>query len=344
MTHEQEIVRAVEAILPSVISIAITKHVDAFMKQLPLDGIRGEEIPKDENGNIRLGGGSGFLISEDGLVLTNKHVIMDPDADYTVFDQDGRKSDVQILARDPIHDVAILKIPPPKRVRPAPLGNSHDLRLGQTVIAIGNALGEFQSSVSTGVVSGLSRLITAISDASGHQERLRGLIQTDAAINPGNSGGPLINISGEVIGINSAVVFGAQNIGFAIPIEKAKRDIEDIKKYGRIRRPYLGVRYMLINNSLQKHFGLPTNYGALVVREAIPGDHAVIPGSPAETAGLREGDILLTCNGKTITEKFTLEDILETTAPGDIVTLTYLRGNDKGTANIELKEWRAVGS
>lgn len=340
MSHEDEIIHAVEAILPSVVSIAITKHVNLSEPTLPFKGMWQEANEE----NIKLGGGSGFIISQDGLVLTNKHVIMDPDADYTIFDQSGAQSPVQILARDPIHDVAILKMIPPNPpaggFRVAPLGNSHALRLGQTVIAIGNALGEFQSSVSTGVVSGLSRLITAISDISGRQERLRGLIQTDAAINPGNSGGPLININGEVIGINAAVVFGAQNIGFAIPIEKAKRDLKDIQQFGRIRRPFIGIRYMISNPPLQKHFNLPTNYGALVVREPMPGDHAVIPGSAAAKAGIREGDMILSCNGKTITEKNTLEDILENSAPGEIVSLTILRGKEKNTVGLTLTEWK----
>lgn len=340
MSHEDEVVKAVEAILPSVVSISITKHADMINRSLPFGGGPDTNISQDTDGNIKIGGGSGFLISKEGIVLTNKHVISDPDADYVVFDQDGQKSDVKIVARDPIHDVAMLQITPTSAMRPAPLGNASDLRLGQTVIAIGNALGEFQSSVSTGVVSGLSRFITAISDMSGQQERLRGLIQTDAAINPGNSGGPLINLHGQVIGINAAVIFGAQNIGFAIPIEKAKRDLNDIHQYGRIRRPYLGIRYLLLNKELQKHFRLPTEYGALVVREQIPGDHAIIPDSPAFHAGLKEGDILLTCNGKTITEKNTLEDMLETTSPGDSISLTFLRGDEKDTVRLELKEWR----
>ncbi len=336
MTHEDEIVRAVEVALPSVISITISKHVNIAERELPFRGTWKE----DDKENVRIGGGSGFIISTDGLILTNKHVITDPDADYAVFDQAGRKHAVKILARDPIHDVAILKISPPHNFKPIPLGSSGNLRLGQTVIAIGNALGEFQSSVSTGVVSGLSRFIMALNDMSGQQERLRGLIQTDAAINPGNSGGPLINIKGEVIGINAAVIFGAQNIGFAIPIEKAARDLADIQNFGRIRRPFIGVRYMIINKAIQQHFSLPMNYGALVVREPIPGDHAVIPGSAAERAGIREGDILLSCNGKTITEKLPLEDILENTSPGDKISLTILRGKEKETVFLELKEWK----
>lgn len=340
MSHEDEIIRAVEAILPSVVSINITKHAELMSGTMPFPQFAEGSLPKDDKGNIKIGGGSGFLISHDGLVLTNKHVIADPDADYTVLDQRGAKSNVSIIARDPIHDVAILKIDPTPHMSIAPLGNGNDLRLGQTVIAIGNALGEFQSSVSTGVVSGLSRFITAISDMSGRQERLRGLIQTDAAINPGNSGGPLINLRGQVIGINAAVIFGAQNIGFAIPIEKAKRDINDIQKFGRLRRPFIGVRYILVNPELQKHFQLPVDYGAYVVREPMPGDHAIIPGSPADKAGIKENDILLSCNGKTITEKNSLEDILETTSPGEKVSISLLRGKEKETVTLELREWK----
>lgn len=342
MSHEQEVIRAVSDVLPSVVSIVITKHVNAASPTLPFGRpTRAGTIDQETEDPVRLGGGSGFIISEDGLVLTNKHVIMDPEVDYTVFDQDGDKHEVLVLARDPIHDVAILKMHSPRKsLRPVKLGASDDLKLGQTVIAIGNALGEFQSSVSTGVVSGLSRLITAVSDLSGRQERLRGLIQTDAAINPGNSGGPLINIHGEVIGINAAVIFGAQNIGFAIPIEKARRDLEDIQKYGRIRRPLIGVRYMLINESIAKHFRLPVHYGALVVREPIPGDHAVIPGSAADRAGIAEGDIILSCNGKTITEKNSLEDILEHSRPGDKISLVLLRGAEKHAVSLTLNEWK----
>lgn len=340
MTHEDEVVRAVDNILPSVISIVISKHAHLVGPTLPFGGKDQQSAPRGDDLNVKIGGGSGFIISTDGLVLTNKHVITEPDADYTVFDQDGNKSDVQILARDPIHDVAILKIIPPKRYSIAPLGDSHNLKLGQTVIAIGNALGEFRSSVSTGVVSGLSRLITAVSDLSGHQERLRGLIQTDAAINPGNSGGPLINIKGEVIGINAAVVFGAQNIGFAIPIEKAIRDLEDIQKFGRIRRPFIGIRYIIINSELQRQLQLPLDYGALVVREPIPGDHAVIPGSPADKAGIKEGDLVLACNGQPISEKRSLEDYLENIPPGNKISLTVLRNGEKHSLTLELNEWK----
>ena len=161
---------------------------------------------------------------------------------------------------------------------------------------------------------------------SGKQERLRGLIQTDAAINPGNSGGPLIDLDGNVIGINVAIVFGAQNIGFAIPIKKAVRDLTDIKEHGRIRRPFLGVRYVLLNKRIADRFQLPVSHGAYILKEGIPGDHAIVPGSAADKAGLKEGDIIITCNKKRITEKETLEDMLEGLTVGDEVRFGILAG------------------
>lgn len=333
--------------MPAVISIAISKDLELIEKTLPFQefGIMPqlENLPTDEQGRVKLGGGSGFIVSSDGVVLTNKHVIMDADATYAVIDSEGKHYSVRILARDPVQDVAILKIDPPAGGKTWPtvaLGDSQKLMLGQTVIAIGNALGEFQSTVSTGIVSGLSRFITAVTDTQGTMARLRGLIQTDAAINPGNSGGPLLNLNGEVIGINAAVVFGAQNIGFAIPIEKAKRDLADIATHGKIRRPFLGIRYVLLNPMFAKRYNLPIDHGALLVRENVPGDHAVMPGSAAEKAGLREHDIILTCNNEPLTEQKTIEDMLENSSPGDNVTLTISRDGKETAATIKLEEWK----
>lgn len=360
MTHEQQIIKAVKKVMPAVVSITAAKDLADLQKaarQLtpfgypppeellsPQEGQLPEgALPTTEDGKVRLGGGSGFIVDKSGIILTNRHVVLDPDADYTILTHDDVTYPVKVMARDLIHDIAILKIdqdsPQPLKLPIVTLSKKQELNLGQTVIAIGNALGEFKNTVSTGVVSGLSRFISAITDMSGQQERLRGLIQTDAAINPGNSGGPLINLAGEVIGVNVAIVFGAQNIGFAVPIKKAKRDMDDIKKYNRIRRPFLGVRYVLINKALANRFKLPTEHGALVLKEAIPGDHAVIPGSPADRGGIREGDIILTCNNKQITERESLEDMLEGFDVGEKVTLQFLRnGSENMNAHILLEE------
>ncbi|PJE64825.1 MAG: hypothetical protein COU90_01000 [Candidatus Ryanbacteria bacterium CG10_big_fil_rev_8_21_14_0_10_43_42] len=358
MNYEDKIITAVKKVMPAVVSITATQDLQKLKeaaKQLAplgmpqLDAITRaddetleQNIPGIENGKIRMGGGSGFLVDESGIILTNRHVVADQTAEYSVVLHDENTYPARVIARDPIHDIAILQIVADNPLPKLPVlefAEEKELALGQTVIAIGNALGEFKNTVSTGIVSGLSRFISAVTDVSGHQERLRGLIQTDAAINPGNSGGPLIDITGRAIGVNVAIVFGAQNIGFAIPIKKAKRDLDDIRQFKRIRRPFLGVRYVLINKMMAKKFGLPVTTGALVLKEAIPGDHAIIPGSAADKSGLKEGDILLACNKKNISEKETLEDILEGYIVGDTLSFDVLRNSkEKKTIKVKLEE------
>jgi S1-C subfamily serine protease len=277
-------------------------------------------------------------VTPNGLVLTNKHVVGDPSASYTVVMNDDRKYPARILSRDPINDVAILKIDA-RGLPTVALGDATKLELGQTVIAIGNALGLFRNTVSSGIVSGLSRSISAESDGRTPTQELRGLIQTDAAINPGNSGGPLVDLAGRAVGVNVAVAFEAENIGFAIPINAARRDLADIKKYGRIRRPYLGVRYITIDENLQAKRHLPVSYGALVTLET-PHDRGVVPGSPADRAGLREGDIILECNGKKISVNRPVQDILENLAVNDKLRLLVLRGKRRFSATVTLAERR----
>ncbi|MEK9209551.1 MAG: trypsin-like peptidase domain-containing protein [Patescibacteria group bacterium] len=354
--YENAIIKTVKSILPAVVSISVAKEEKVLEEEIfsrifrapgyaPIypEDIESEikKAPHDEKGRVQLGGGSGFLASSDGLVLTNKHVVMDPNASYSVMASDGKIYEAAVLARDPINDIAILKIPA-KNLPVVKLGSSENVELGQTVVAIGNALGQFQNSVSTGIISGLSRLITATTDFSGHQERLRGLIQTDAAINPGNSGGPLVALDAKAVGINSAIVFGAQNIGFAIPIERAKQALEEIKKYGRIRKPFLGVRYLILNPGLKTKFHLPLEKGALIVNEGVPGDEAVIAGSPAEKAGLKEFDVIISCNQKSVTEKETLEDILSESKVGDKISLRVLRQGKEFDAELTLQEFKSV--
>ncbi|MBI5787017.1 MAG: trypsin-like peptidase domain-containing protein [Candidatus Niyogibacteria bacterium] len=350
--YQKQIISAVKKVMPAVVSISVAKDLQEIAADLPEEFYqlspreqaflesKLRQAPRDETGRIKIGGGSGFVVEKDGLILTNKHVIADPRAVYSVMDTDGRRYETKILARDPINDVAILKIDAPKGGLPTvEMHTASSLDLGQTVIAIGNALGEFKNTVSTGVVSGLSRLITATTDASGRQERLRGLVQTDAAINPGNSGGPLIDLEGRAIGINAAVVFGAQNIGFAIPIDRAKSDLEEIKKFGHIRRPFLGVRYMILNKSLQEKFKLPIDHGALIINEGLPGDMAVVPGSAAEKAGLQEYDVILSCNRKKVTEEENLEDIIASSEIGEELAIEVLRNGQKMDKSIKLEEF-----
>lgn len=343
--EHSSIIKTIKKVMPAVVSIAVTKSVRDVERDIQLmSGAKGKKrpihIPADKidaHGMVQVGGGSGFIVSPDGIVLTNKHVVSEPDTEYTVITDTDDRYDAEVVARDPINDVAILRIKPERRLPTVKLGDSATVVLGQTAIAFGNALGIFKNTVSTGIVSGVSRAITAQADPSAPPQEMRGLIQTDAAINPGNSGGPLVDIFGCAIGINAAVVFGAQNIGFAIPIDAAERDLSDLKRYGRIRRPLLGLRYLTIDENVQARFKLATSYGAYVTREH-PGDEAVIPGSPAAFAGIHEHDIVLSWNGEPITAEKSIQDHLENCTVGERVTLALRRGDDELPVTVTLTE------
>jgi len=284
-----------------------------------------------------VGGGSGFIVSKDGLILTNKHVVSDENAEYTVLTNEGEKIPAKVLARDPFQDIAILKVE--KTSLPTVvLGDSDQLDIGQTVIAIGNALGEFRNTVSVGVISGLKRNVTA--SGGGVSEEIENVIQTDAAINPGNSGGPLLNLRGEVIGVNVAMASGAENIGFSLPINIAKKSIKDVEEKGKISYPFLGIRYVLINKDIQKQNNLSVDYGALIQRGEKVGDLAVIPGSPADKAGIQENDIILEMNGQKITEDNPLAKMVQKYKVGDEITLIILHKGAEKTAKVILEEWQ----
>jgi S1-C subfamily serine protease len=350
---EKRVIATVKKVMPAVVSIVIAKRLDDLEREMPtghypfVPGRRDEKHERekkikilsmmaDDRHMVEIGGGSGCIVDKDGLILTNKHVIDDIAAEYTVILNDGRRFTAKILTRDPINDIAILKIDTEK-LPFLKLGDTRSLELGQGVIAIGNALGMFKNTVSLGIVSGLSRAITAQSDPDAPQQEMRGLIQTDAAINPGNSGGPLVDGNGRVIGVNVAIISGAQSIGFAIPVNTAKRDILDLKKYGRIRRPLLGLRYIMVDETLQKKMGLPVAYGALVIRES-ENDAAVIPASPAALAGIREKDIVLAMNGQKLDADHPVQDLLEDLEVGNRVTFTVLRNGKKFTTEATLTE------
>ena len=335
--EKSPIIDVVKKVMPTVVSIIIRKEVPPSRPgQIGLEECMPHMTP-DKDGKVQIGGGSGFIVSSNGLILSNKHVVIDPDADYTVMLSEGEKYHANVVARDEINDVAILKIEE-DNLPIMLLGNSEDIQIGQTALSFGNALGIFQNTVSSGIISGLSRLITAHTGMGMETERLRGLVQTDAAINPGNSGGPLCDIEGYAIGINVAMVMGAENIGFAIPINTAKKDLEELKKYGRIRRPFLGVRYFLINPEVKQRFKLPTDYGALVVKENLPGDQAVVPGSTAAKAGLKEFDIILECNAKKITPETPLSDFIADINIGETLTLKILRNGKEKVVKAKLEE------
>jgi len=264
-------------------------------------------------------------------------VVLNEEADYTVFTNDGRKFPAKVLAIDPVEDLAVLKIEQENNTffPVLKLGNSDNLEIGQAVIAIGNALAEFRNTVSAGVISGLGRKITA--SGGSFVETLEDVIQTDAAINKGNSGGPLLNLKGEVIGINTAMAVDAQSIGFAIPINKAKKDIEQVKTIGKIVYPFLGIRYVLINEEIKQEYDLTIDYGALII-DGGPGNPAIWPGSSADKAGLEQGDIVLEFNNERITFENSLAKIIMKYNPGDEVILKILRDEQKIEVEVILDE------
>ena len=328
-TEEKTVIEVAKEALPSVVSVIITKEVDYWDTFFPFGPPSGTK--KQEAGR-----GTGFIVSEEGLIVTNKHVASVSGGDYTVVDSKGKRYQATILALDPGQDLAVLKI----QANGLPFlkfGDSDGLEIGQTVIAIGNALGEFGNTVSVGVVSGLSRTITAGGGGIA-TEVLTGLIQTDAAINQGNSGGPLLNLRGEVVGVNTAMALGAENIGFAIPANLAKRDVAQVKSSGKITHPFLGVRYVLITDEIKANNNLPVNYGAWIVRGENPGEVAVGPGSAAQIAGIKEGDIILEFNGEKINPDNSLGKIIMKYNPGDKVTLKVLRGGQEKTFPLTLDE------
>ncbi len=288
-TKQSPIINILKTILPAVVLIEPEK---AHKESVP------NETPKIEEG-------SGFIISSDGLILTNRHNILDKTKKYFAVAHDNKKYPLKILSRNETNDVAILKIAGQEIYPFLILGDSLKLELGEEVFAIGNALG-FKDTVSQGIVSGLARKI---------DDKMENLIQTDAAINPGNSGGPLINAKGEVIGINSIMMTEAENIGFAIPINEAKKDLEDIKKFGRIRRPFLGFNY------------IDHKKGALVIeiKDFLKND-------------LKENDIILECNNQKITEDFQLEDCLKILQVGQTAKLKILRKKEIKEIEILVKE------
>ncbi len=346
VSEDARVIGAVKKVSPSVVSIAVLKDVSQIYNQanpffsfneffgiappapaLPKPG--GAPPPKQQ-----VGGGSGFIISSGGLVLTNKHVVLDDGAEYQVNLQDGRSFKATMLAKDVILDLAVLKIDA-KDLPVVDLGDSDKLQIGQTVIAIGNVLAEYQNTVTKGVVSGINRRVVA-SEGGNYSEVIDEAIQTDAAINPGNSGGPLVDLQGKVVGVNTAINQAGQSIGFAIPIDAAKVVIDSVRKTGKIERPWLGVRYALVTKDLAQANGLGVDYGALVVRGSGANEPAVVSGSPADKAGIVEHDILLEIEGVRIDADHSLSIAVSRKRAGDVVRLKVLHQGKERTVDVIL--------
>ncbi len=334
-SEDEPLVAMIEKSEPAVVSVVITKDVPIYERYFEtLDPWGFFNVPRVRNSGTEereVGGGSGFIVSNDGMIVTNAHVVSDQEARYSVVLHDGKSYTVDVLARDAELDIAILKISEPITETLAYLsfGDSKSLKLGQTVVAIGNALAEFQNSVSVGVVSGLSRSITASDEVTGKSEKLEQVIQTDAAINPGNSGGPLLNLKGEVVGVSVATSRGAENISFALPGDVVEGVVQSVKEYGEIVRPYMGVRYTMVTKRIAKANNLPIDYGALITRGQTPEELAVAPGSPADKVGLLENDIILSMDGVDLKD-IDLATLLRSKKVGtDVMLRVQSKGEEK---------------
>src|SRR3989338_8186466 len=339
-SEEELIVRLVKNVSPAVVSVVAARDIPVIEQYfINLFGDNEFLIPQyRQKGTERrqISSGTGFFVSAAGLILTNPPAGEDAAPDYSVVTNDGKKIAVKVLARDPVRDIAVLKVEGTKHAF-IPLGNSDGLNVGQTVVAIGNALGEFQNTVSVGVISGLRRTVVASGLSSG-PEILSQVIQTDAAINPGNSGGPLLDLAGRVIGINVAMAQGAENIGFSLPVNMVRKAVEDVKAEGKIVYPFLGIRYVMINPAVREERKLPVDYGALLL--ASGGELAVLKDSPAAKAGLQAGDIILEFGGARVDQDHTLGDLIAQKRVGEKVKMKILRAGKEMIFEAALEERR----
>lgn len=309
---EKVIINIVKQSSPSVVSIAVT--------QVSLQ--KGQGVVKDVS-NI----GTGFIVDPNGVILTNQHVVSDTSATYVVITSDGKQHNISEILRDDSNDIAILKIDA-KDLKPLELGDSDSLMVGQTVVAIGTPLGEYAGSVTTGVISGLKRSVTASSGWFGSTSKeYENVIQTDAAVNPGNSGGPLISSDGKVIGINFATSSGAENISFALPINIVKQRLNEYRTYGKFIKPYIGISYQMVSqvDALYYNDVVP---GALVVN--------VDPKGPAAKAGIKSGDIIVKVNGKNVETSFS--SLIQSFKVGDEVEIELWNNNETRSVKVTLQE------
>ena len=319
---EADLAELVEKTSPTVVSI-VTSQVSG-------QGFFQQEVE---------GAGTGIVISEDGYILTNKHVISEARSVQVVMSDGTRHSDVTVVGSDPLNDIAFLKIKNVSDLKVATLGDSGAMRVGQDVIAIGNSLGQYQNTVTSGIVSGLGRPVTAASsELNSRVESLTDLLQTDAAINPGNSGGPLINSAGQVVGINTAIAADAQGIGFAIPINAAKGMIRGVIANGKVEKAYLGVQYVAITPDVRTQYKLSVDQGALVRS----GSGSAVEGNgPADEAGIKDGDIITKVNEKYVGKQGGLGSLVAEFMPGEKITLTIIRDGKEQQKTLTLGVYKS---
>lgn len=325
LTEESVVTTVAEDVSPSVVTVSMQTSPRRVLQFNPFSGFT-SRIQGGQPQDI----GSGFIVSKDGLIVTNKHVVSNATAKYKVITKDDKEYEVTTISRDPANDIAVLKIEA-TNLKPVELGDSTNLKVGQFVIAIGTALGEFRHTVTTGVISGLGRGITAGSPYEGYAEKLDDIIQTDAAINLGNSGGPLLNSLGQVIGVNVAVAEGANNIGFALPVNIVKEALNEFNANGGFsKKAYLGVEYQMITQANAILNSVPQ--GAYVV--------GIVAGSPAEKAGIKDGDIITKIDGNEINEKSGgLSKIIAEKKHGDVVSVELWRDGQTLKFSVNLSEF-----
>jgi serine protease Do len=332
--NEQEsTIRAIEKTMPAVVNITVYQTEEVTHIKVP-DGEKTQEKKKVEKGS-----GTGFIMSSDGYIITNKHVVRTDDpknTQYRVIFSSGKKYYAQLIDKDPLNDLAILKIYD-KDLPSVDIGDSKNLKVGATVMAIGNALGDYQNTVTKGIVSGLGRSLQA--SGNGTTEFLSNVIQTDAEINLGNSGGPLIDLQGEVVGVNVAVDQRGSDIGFAIPIDDVKPVIKSIRKNGTIVRPQLGVRYIMLDPQIAQEKEAKREWGALIVK-GDNGESAIVEGSPADQAGLTAGDIIFEVNAIKIKDDNDLRSVIQRYKPGDRIGMKIQRGNKIFIREAELQRFK----
>lgn len=352
ISQESSVIDVVEKTSDAVVSIVISQEVPVY-EQETYSSIedfffRRQNTDRNQVGTEerRIGSGSGFFVSEDGLIITNRHVVNNDSAKYSVILNNGAKHDAEVIAKDTVLDIAFMKVKDSNdaKFEFIELGDSESIKAGQSVVAIGYALGEFSNTVSTGIISGLGRNIIATDQQGRSSEQLFDVIQTDASINPGNSGGPLLDLSGKVIGVNVAMANNAENIGFAIPVNEVINLLERFELTESLERPSLGVRFTLINDEskpILKELGYEIRdsikSGAIVRRGENSTQLAVEENSPAEKAGIKDGDIILKVDDVDVNDENPLNRLIQNKFIDQEIELLVLRGTEEITINVKLE-------
>jgi len=316
--EEENVASLVSKVSPSVVSIVTTSQGESFYGP-----------------TVESGAGTGIIVGKDGYIMTNKHVVKGTNEVGVVLTDGTTYENVRVIGSDPLNDIAFLKINGVNNLPAAELGDSGSIRVGQKVVAIGNSLGQYQNTVTSGIISGTGRPISAQDGET--VENLNDLIQTDAAINPGNSGGPLLNLAGQVIGINTAIIEDAQGIGFAIPVNTTKGLLKGVLAGKGVERSYLGINYIPITADVVKRFDLKVKQGAYV--RSSEGQSPIVSGSPADKAGVKEGDIITKVSGVELGASAGLSSLVAEYAPGDTVELTVIRDGREMTLRVTLAKY-----